>query len=222
MWSLAGSRAVYESAQQRLTVELDRPWNGILQVGFPTLDRSPAWTGGPLLQFLVDDCKLVDAFVRQTVATAVYAPVGDPPIFYRLRWRVLPPDPEESILLGGVELIVAAETNQLDSSPSVVVRSRLPVGPWLNGEGWSLFPCPAAGLSYLEIVHPSNHANSTAQTVAPTNDMELSHHLFPGSLEKGVIRVGRIRGYFVAATENVSPIADRCRDRFLASPPPLT
>jgi hypothetical protein len=51
--------------------------------------------------------------------------------------------------------------------------------------------------------------------------LRLVHHLFPESLEKGVIRRGRVRGWFLPREGDADAAAERYR-QWLAEPPPLT
>lgn len=114
----------------------------------------------------------------------------------------------------GIELILSAQTNTLGTSVAMSIGHCLPgeVTPWEESSSafcWRQDHTTTA----LLIVHPSDFH------LAECQGGELHCKLFPDTLEKGVIRRGRLRCYFGPQD------AATCRDlynAFLNAPLPLT
>ena len=142
-------------------------------------------------------------------------------------------------------MILSVQTDLLDSHPeasihSFALNSRLfsicglndrspeEVGPECQpalfdnqecGEHLFVFRNEGLGLSYAEMVHPSDFVERRA---ALKNESWFCESvLFPERLEKGVIRRARISGWFLPA-ENDLAIAVNLARQFVAEPLPLT
>ncbi len=125
-----------------------------------------------------------------------------------------------------IELVVSAETSELESDPSFVVRSKLDCEEVLRvshdggssrialdeGEQRCLRVGPDEFLlarlsgsdqSYCEFPHPSDYVRSELLWEPQQQRVTMLHELFPQSLEKGVIRRGRLRGAFVERVGDV-------------------
>ena len=89
-------------------------------------------------------------------------------------------------------------------------------------QGAFLLRLPASGLSYLEMVHPSDLSQARVNVVEPADPhLHTSFRLFAEHLEKGVIRRGRLRGLFLPRPNDTVDALDAHRE-FHLSPPPLT
>jgi hypothetical protein len=128
-------------------------------------------------------------------------------------------------VLAGVELIVSVRTEVLHARPQVTIRSVFPAaavkclpssdatdllpqavatggiaimeGP--ASGGCLLFRLPDALASFVEMVHPTDFRHDELRAPSATSGaFQLEHHLFPQSLEKGVILRSRLRGILVA------------------------
>jgi hypothetical protein len=145
-----------------------------------------------------------------------------------------------------IELVASVQTSLLDSDPTLHVRSRIGAREVLrltdfetsavtsiesNDAEERLFAAPdeiacfifrlAGGqLSYLEMVHPADFNQSVLRQM-PNGETELSHRLFAGRLEKGVILRSRVRALWVPS-ENDAVLASACYADFAASEPVLT
>ena len=145
-----------------------------------------------------------------------------------------------------VDLIASVQTSFLDSDPSLTVHSLVParevvqlveveagrVEPieWNSAEQHRLaaageIPCfifrlAGSQSSYVEMVHPADFNESTLRR-SPSGETELSHRLFAGRLEKGVILRSRIRAIFVPRDSDAA-LARACYADFAAAEPVLT
>ncbi len=191
---------------------------------------------------------LTDCYTRGDDLIATYHHEPDDAVSSQIYWRWL----RSSLApgsLGGVEIIVSVQTELLHSEPHLTLASHVAAEEiWMlmnneengfqqvfptpqsetlfdqnHGLGAFLIRGPARGLSYLQIIHPSDLHKSRLrqQGEAPASDVQILHELFPDPLEKGVIRRGRARGWFLErAADFASAIA--CYRQWLAEPPPLT
>jgi hypothetical protein len=95
---------------------------------------------------------------------------------------------------------------------------RIDAGP--SSEHLFVFRMPDHGLSFAQMVHPSDFV-SAELGVDHEPPYSLLTTLFPERLEKGVIRRGRVCGFFLPA-ENDLEIAVQLAGRFVEEPLPLT
>jgi hypothetical protein len=170
---------------------------------------------------------------------ATYAPAGAGTVRPQIYWRLFRPEHIEGM---GLDLIVSVQTDLLDSDPSMSTASILPVegllrlhGPGADqfeplviddpaplDAGLLLFRLAGGRLSYVEMVHPSDFCRAGVRTEdAARHTARLSFPLFPGRLEKGVIRRARLRGCFLPREDDRS-VAAALYGEFAASTPPLT
>jgi hypothetical protein len=142
-----------------------------------------------------------------------------------------------------IELVLSIQTDLLDSEPEWRVSS-LPIhgqcfhAARLSPDGFAelpidhkelafersqscehlfLFRNPTCGVSYAEMVHPTDFVCANLVTAA----WSLTSSLFPDRLEKGVIRRGRICGWFMPAENDLETAVKLARE-FVDEPPPLT
>ena len=106
-------------------------------------------------------------------------------------------------------------TADLESSVAVQVVSELPEVERRMVGGLTVFESRLPGLRYLQFAHPSN---GSATRVEPTQDhVQLCDQLFPGSLEKGVIRRSRVQAVFLDPAAPAE-LDVELADSFLAAP----
>lgn len=145
-----------------------------------------------------------------------------------------------------IELVASVQTSLLDSDPTLNVRSRIGArqvlrvtdfetsavtSVRLNDAEEHFFAAPdeiacfifrltGGQSSYVEMVHPADFNQSVLRRM-PNGEMELSHRLFAGRLEKGVILRSRVRALWVPSENDVA-LASACYADFAASEPVLT
>lgn len=241
MWQLSGAKAEWHSPPVAWRCQVGRPCIEEVRVHQDFL----ADTTAVLLKVNAPPVEQpqhsVDAYIRQDDLIATYLGPADPNrVRLQCYWRGLAAVPGGR--LGGCELVISVQTDLLDADPSLTVESFLPAANVLRMEHadqprfvalepssspWSVEASPGVFLfrprrqwSYLEMVYPSDFAR--AQIVAQSPPAwRLTSSLFPESLEKGVIRRGRIRGIFLPREEDET-IALAAYREFVASPLPLT
>jgi hypothetical protein len=187
------------------------------------------------------ELKLAELYIRGTDLVADFVPAGPHRIAPQLCWRT-GFEPRTAAIR--IELMLSVRTELLDSAPSWSVLSLMkdsalfhaasldnaafedisgndrPIQRSDSAEHLFVFRHPRFGLSYAEMVHPSDFV--TAE-VAPAGQQPTSvrSKLFPERLEKGVIRRGRICGWFMPA-QNDLETAVKLAKQFVEEPLPLT
>jgi hypothetical protein len=242
MWQLSETSAVWQSGGLVLRLDLSAPEMGLDALAV----KGQATSGARLLatRTLHADGKsevVADAYIRGDDLVATYVQTAARPFRPQIYWRGLAGNDQA---LGGLELILSAQTSLLDADPSLSTASELPagqvgvlvnansarfapLGPALpaavtNGPGVFLFRPAGASWSYVEMVFPTDFAG--AQLIEKARSpgvLQVVNSLFAERLEKGVIRRGRIRGLFLPRQDDERLAADAYSD-FAASPPPLT
>lgn len=242
MWRLSGTTADWNSPPFSARVGLLVPSAGLHEIRIG--DSSLA--GAKLLCLHTPEQDraetLADAYSRQDDLVATYAQTAARPVRPQVYWRGLPAIANGR--LGGCELIVSAQTSLLGASPAISVESSVPATETLKlvneqsgrfepidpapscevgaGPGAFLFRPIGGEWSYLELIYPSDFAQATLTCeAAPSRVLRLASSLFPESLEKGVIRRGRIRGLFLSRSGDEAAALAAYRE-FLDSPLPLT
>ena len=146
-----------------------------------------------------------------------------------------------------VELIYSAQTDLLDSNPETNVSTSVAGGrvfrcqdlnagcfaelrladyPGLelvavnSREHLVLFRNEALGFSYAEMVHPTDYVRSNLFS-NDRRSMFCVSVLFPERLEKGVIRRGRVCGWFLPAEDDLATAVELAK-QFVDEPLPLT
>jgi hypothetical protein len=180
-------------------------------------------------------------YVREQDFVATFAPKlpGNltPQVYWRARLHASPRAVQ-------IEMILSLHTDLLDSRPettvqSVAAGSRLfhcagleaqqvreltsadssaPIDCQTSREHLFLFRNEAQGLTYAEMVHPTDFVQAQRMPEPPPH---LVSTLFPDRLEKGVIRRARISGWFLPA-ENDLEVACDLAQKFVHEPLPLT
>ncbi len=187
----------------------------------------------------------VDCYQRLGDLVATYEQTPRRPMRVQIYWRAAAFElgPRQ---FPGVELQVSVQTSLLDSQPQLTSSSTLPlceVRRLVNassctfvacspqgtsalslspqqGPGCLLFRWPQSGVSYVEMIDPSDFGRDELAPSA-AGRLKLSHRLFVSPLEKGVILRARLRGVYLPCEGDERNAAEAYR-AFLDSPPPLT
>ena len=243
-WSLEGGTASLSCGPLVGRVEVDgrgvqflvATWGGAPSDAFGALI-----TGGPGPRPPV--IEVGEAYIRGCDFVARYVRSAEFPVAPQFYWRAAY---HEKPNASQVEMILSVQTDLLDSNPevtvtSVALESRLfcasgtnagafreltPHSPELeisrdqSREHLFVFRNEMLGISYAQMVHPSDFV--AARVVAEAGRPPLVEStLFPESLEKGVIRRGRICGWFMPAEGDLAA-AVKLAKRFVEEELPLT
>ncbi len=237
MWRIEGLQAQWSSAALELNLDISQPWTGIRQVrtGSSTLDPCRLFT---LRTETPQPLALCDHYVRGNDLIAHYQQSDWSPSVY---WSV--PREEDGVV--GLQMIVSAETELLGVTPRMIIGSQLagvsverlvdaakeqfqPVAAsadFLDSErgepGVFLFRLHHLGISYVQMVHPSDFEHTNTRVVKRGEQVTLEHDFLTEKLEKGVIRRGRLNGILVSS-EDDHRLAIQAYNRLLVESPPLT
>jgi hypothetical protein len=180
----------------------------------------------------------LENYQRGTDLVATYLQTPERNTRPQVYWRVIEQPVAENSLSTALEVIISAQTSLLDSQPLIALESTLPPGEvclwnergesvtaasdaWQTGDG---SPCVVLfrprdwSLSYCEMVHPSDFS---AMQIQMSDLPSVRWQMFPESLEKGVIRRGRVRGVFLPRAED-EPLARAAFRTFVDSPQVLS
>jgi hypothetical protein len=213
MWQFDGSKALLQSPQLVCQLDLASPSKGLtaLKVKLNS-NGAVSSVDAALMQLTLpgEETLPADAYIRGNDLVATYAESADRSCRTQVYWRF-----EREPDYFGVQLIVSVQTSRLDAAPSLTVASRLPGPAQLVEGGTVVVPLPESDVCYAELADGSNIESTIVRETRITNK------LFPGSLEKGVIRRARIRGSFLAAS-SAEQTARTLHERLERSAPPLT
>ena len=220
MWQLQDGLAQVESPSFRATLKLSQPGAGMDGMNLILPESKTVIEPGTILRVMNVLGPAADVCSRGDDLIANFTLEQDPSVLVQVYWRALNRRALSSRLLAGFELIVSVHTSTLDCEPELVVGGKLPSGSLAQSENSLLIEPAGAPYMYLEVVHPSNY-DQTSIEAADDPSVSWAHAFFTGHLEKGVIRRGRIRGYFLEACASADTTIE-LRDSFLESDPPLT
>ncbi len=213
MWQLEGSKASLQSPQLSFQLDLASPASGFtaLQVAFDSSQEFRA-VDAVLMQLTLpsNQTRLDDVYVRGDDLVATFAESKDYPCRTQVYWRYA----READHFG-IQMIVSVQTSRLDATPGFQIASRVPGPARVLQEGIHIATIAQTELCYAELVDRSNIESSTV------HDRQITHHLFQGSLEKGVIRRARLLACFLREASAVE-VASRIHKQLLYSAPPLT
>lgn len=213
MWQLDRSTAFLQSPQLRFQLDLASPSNGLtaLEVELDSNQAFNSVDATPMQLTLPSKAtSLADAYVRGNDLVATYAESTEHPCRTQVYWRF-----EREADYFGIQLIVSVQTSRLDASPSFTIVSGLPGPAQLVEPGIVVLPLPETDVCYAELTDGSNVESTIVR------DTQITNKLFPGSLEKGVIRRARILGCFLPAA-SAEQTARTLHERFVRSALPLT
>jgi hypothetical protein len=225
-------RVEFDSQGTRFIVE---SWGGR-----PIKDWTALATFGP--NATAEGNEITDSYVRGPDLVITFAKRRPfqfaPQIYWRARAHRAPAAVQ-------IELMFSIQTDLLDSNPESCVTSRaheaalfhtadlngtafaqLPLGETQRSFGHEpssthlfVFRSGALGVSYAQMVHPSDFVR--VKLVGSDAFPSVESTLFPERLEKGVIRRGRICGWFMSAESDLETAAALAR-QFVEEPLPLT
>lgn len=240
MWQLSGTTAELRLRRLRASIDVRQPQLGVHDV---SLAENAALPNASFLRLTLPGApgaeELRDLWIRGADLVAAYAPTSHRPSQPEIYWRCLAEPHAE-----GLEIIVSVQTGVLDDHPAIHVTSELSAreGWWLpqphrletartipatqsphivqESDGAGLYVVRMNGqASYVEMIYPSDFCST--QIAWRDDRIVLQTSLFPERLEKGVIRRGRLRGWFVPTSDDLHTAA-RLFDDFSKSEPPLT
>lgn len=236
IWFVEKETARLETATLACEIELHRPSTGLRQLKLngravahceplQVSPEPPAPKGGETL---------IESYVRGNDLIATYAQTPSRTVQPTYYWQGLEAGP-----LVGVELMVSMQTSLLASDPTLTALTTCKgKALWISAgeavalksnsdeawqspagaEGFCLFRL-ANGISYAEMVFPADFLG--ARVTFKDDACQLAYRMFPESLEKGVIRRGRIRGWFLPTDGDVDA-AFKAYQQLQAEDPPLT
>ena len=244
MWQLDGDVANLACGPLSGRVEADgrgvrftvATWLGELSDAFGVLI-----TAGPGPRPAV--LEVAERYARGADYVATYARSAEYPVAPQFYWRATHHSAASAVQ---IEMYMSVQTDLLDSHPEATVSSfalasRLFWAPSLGGQNFQevaaaeiatvidpgqsrehlfVFRCEGLGLSYAQMVHPSDFVGAQIQA-RPAGPQVVTATLFPESLEKGVIRRGRISGWFLPAENDLETALALAR-QFMEEPLPLT
>ncbi len=241
-WRLSGTTAQLRTEFLEATIDVKRPdlglgaltsrrngrivqlgTAGILGVGAGQLDPSAI--------------KSIDHYVRGDDLIVSCQLTTTPDVDLKIYWRVVN---DKTMQATGIEAIVSAQTELLDSQLASTISSQLPSGEVLimstggkqpfqslalncgdsaTDEGAVLIRLENDQISFLEMAHPSDDRGVTIKRTS--DQLVTSYPVLTERLEKGVIRLSRLRAMFLPRKNDTS-VATKLYAQFAASPPPLT
>ena len=247
-WQLDGGVARLRLDRLSATVDPAKPAEGLVQVRLDTEPLPGARLLGiavpPPSPHEADPP--AGCHARGTDLTATFDQLPGRPVRIDGTWRAVAPA-ETDEFIAGVELVVSVQTSVLDCRPALAVQTLIPATETLRlvdaesgefrprdglpdapmemrpaeGLGFLVFRLPNVELSYAEMVHPEDFRRSELAGETSSGELtQVSHHLFSGSMEKGVILRARLRGVLLPRRADIC-IAAACYRVFAAAEPPL-
>jgi hypothetical protein len=243
-WQLEGDAACLSCGPLRARVELDglgtrlvvSTWRGELSDAFGALITAGP---GPRPKVLT----VAERYIRGHDYVASYAATSDYPVVPHFYWRA---KFHAALSAVQIEMILSVQTNLLDSQPEANVASfalearlfhsrdltapqfeelsansaQTRFGRARSPQHLFVFRNENLGLSYAQLVHPSDFV-ATEVNWKESRLWVVNSTLFPESLEKGVIRRGRICVWFLPAENDLENAVELAR-QFVDEPLPLT
>jgi hypothetical protein len=208
MWKLNDTVASFESSHLCCILDVAKPSDGMrhLRVASVGVTDAALWQ----VELPLRRSELADCYVRGNDLVATYHETEQRSYRIQLYWRFVAEDD-----CFGFEFIPSVQTSKLACAPGFSIITVWNSPPLLQRDTVHVFPITTTDWSFVEMAHPSN-LDATSDDAA-----RIAYALFPGQLEKGVIRRARIRGLFLP-TPNVQETAVRLHQQFVESAPPLT
>jgi hypothetical protein len=240
MWRLADSIARLELDGLTAGLDLRFPARGLSQLVLQghALDRAHLLCAD-IAESHGGEAQIADSYVRGDDLVVTYAETRETKLRLAVYWRYVPGESAATNDATAIEAQVSVQTSRLDIDPSAWVRSSLPaaqvkqlVGDELldfskaqKAASTSALPCyvlenPGEKWAYAEMVHPAEF--DVPEVATGEGQTTLTHHLFSGTLEKGVILRCRIRGAFLAGGDGLEERAADAYRHFRAARLPLT
>lgn len=242
MWQIKGSIAELSTDQFTGLVDLSRPWMGVSfsnERRAGVLQTLGVWFENQTSEV---ESQQFAVHVRGTDLVVRYPEDQQRNVHPEIYWRMM--EPKISAGVSGIELIASVQTSKLTSKPRLTTLSQfiaeevLQIEARRNGDchkidfeiekvrrlerdSFLLIRPNNTSFSYCEMVHPSDFVNSKVMITEQREVAQLSHELFPQSLEKGVIRRGRVCGIFVPRKQDVECAREHFKE-FANSKPVLS
>jgi hypothetical protein len=246
MWQLSATEAAFDSLFLTGSIDPAAPLGGIRRLtwrGHSLPDWSLFELAAPVRRWN-DPLRIEDQYIRGDDFVVEYQQVVGPNVQPQFYWRL---HAEPQAAAAGMEILVSLRTSLLASRPESALRSSIgeeaellvcdanadafhPLsGAVMSGKtfqaevpiGGLLARPKARDFSYVEFGDPSDCAELEFEPLAISKGWRWEYTLFREHLEKGVIRRGRLQGWFLPR-ENDEELARQLRAAFLRSPPPLT
>jgi hypothetical protein len=246
-WQLEGSNGYFTCGPMHGRIALkhlvsgvsEKTWQGLQCDDFAVLQLV-----APLVEAMPPR-ELTDSYVRGPDLVATYARTAPLTVAPQICWRV---SFAEVLSAVQIEVVLSMHTDLLDSQPYSAVNSvgfecRLFHAAQLDATNFQqltqadgadrfeardsathlfLFRSDQVALSYAEMVHPDDFVEAEIDYRGEHYGSYRFHSLlFPERLEKGVIRRGRICGWFMPAEDDLET-AVRLAQQFIEEPLPLT
>lgn len=225
---------MFQDARLALSIDLKRPSLGVRDISLGGVPVTGCWPLqiSPEPRAATSDEAVIESYIRGRDLVAIYAQTPQRTVQPTYYWRVL-----ENRDLAGIELMISMQTSLLDSDPSLTARTVCHgAAHWLTEPGTATmikddtWQSPTAtkgfflfrladGTSYAEMVFPADFLG--ASVVSDDGARHLTYQMFPEDLEKGVIRRGRIRAFFLPTEGDVAAVWDAYTE-LCAEEPPLT
>lgn len=235
-WRLSGQSAELQSTRLRLTIDLARPQSGLSAI---VVETTPWPYLFPMQLCLAADStpsleSVREAYVRGPDLIVDYAERPARDVTPRIVWR----DLSSEMGTPAMEWCIGIQTLSLHSHPRIGLRTQAidldelrvrgerdwrdaatgPPRPQTD-QGLFLFRWHGATLTYVEMVYASDFHGAAIDSEDATTS--VTYRLFPESLEKGVIQLGRVRGLWVPRDQDELR-AESCFRDFLHTDLPLT
>ncbi len=234
MWLIESSHASLDLSNLHCELELTQPQKGLLNT--TAYQHSLAHSSFVQLHMGLDmglDMRLgeesiQEAYQRGNDLIVQYQSTEQRNATPQLYWRT---SHRENAV--GIEIIVSLQTDQLDCRcpirTSTSIASPLPVYTLRDSQQWkktdggecshALLVQLTPTLTYLEVVHPTDHTTTSIRLDDQTTTWE--HCLLNLPLEKGVIRRARMQSWWIQHDDSET-LANEIVQAFHQSTPPLT
>ena len=226
-WELNQQQATLKANAFVATFDMEQPYLGL------RVDHGQTTEISQLFAFLVPDSP-VESYIRGDDLANRYPPRNSDLVSYQTYYRMTSDG-------SGIELILSAQTSLLDSAPITQVTSAFDNAELLympsaasecrvvdseltfeQDDAPRFFlvrPNESDDHSWALFVHPTDfHRGSVRTTPTPA----VAFHVFPDSLEKGVIRRATFKVHLVARENDAKQAADLLAEAEHASPPLTT
>jgi hypothetical protein len=236
-WDIQGTLARLSTGILAGEIDVAFPWRGF-QPAASVREGIALFKVHTRAHALDEPETLVEYYQRGVDLVATYAQTVERNTRPQVYWRVIEHPLGDDTSAAALEVIVSSQTSLLESQPLTILESTLPPGEisvwnaqgtllelksgqWLSGDA---APCVVLfrprdwSLSYCEMVQP---ADCSAVRVEDAHLPCVRWQLFPESLEKGVIRRGRVRGVYLPRDRDAE-LALAAFHEFVNSPPALS
>ncbi len=236
VWRLDNYVAQLSFGTLAANIDLSKPECGLWQLSIGGV----ALPGAEVLALRIDPAEpapqiqLLDCFARGSTLCARYQAThkaegeeATTALALRMLWQPLVgADKSVADQPGdiGLELMILANCESWECWPRLEVRTRLPeceTAASIEPAGPEALLCrlPGGKWSYSQMVHPLNDQGVRVAAYGQRG-LEVIHTLFGNVMEKGVVWLAMVRGFFLPR-QGDDKLAARRYAQFAATPPPL-